>query len=75
MVVTKMPEFPESKKWSAAARNSGTLAWIACQVFVDLNGEWVDASEDGRFDVTIAVAAGAIDNVDQIAEQLRTWCS
>jgi hypothetical protein len=23
----------------------------------------------------IAVASGAIDNVDQIADQLRTWCS
>jgi hypothetical protein len=23
----------------------------------------------------VAVASGAIDNVDQIAEQLQTWCS
>ena len=40
-----------------------------------INGEWVAASEDDRFDLMIAVAAGAIDNVDQIAEQLRIWCS
>jgi death-on-curing protein len=51
------------------------LAWTACQVFLGLNGEWVEASEHDRFDLTTAVASGAIDNVDQIAEQLRTWCS
>ena len=51
------------------------LAWTACQVFLGLNREWVEASEDDRFDLMIAVASGAIDNVDQIAEQLRTWCS
>jgi death-on-curing protein len=50
------------------------LAWTACQVFLGLNGEWAEASEDDRFDLMIAVAAGAIDNVDQIAERLRTWC-
>jgi death on curing protein len=48
------------------------LAWTACQVFLGLNGEWVEASEDDRFDLMIDVASGAIDNVDQIAEQLRT---
>jgi death on curing protein len=47
------------------------LAWTACQVFLGLNGEWVEASEDDRFDLMIAVASGAIDKVDQIAEQLR----
>jgi death-on-curing protein len=51
------------------------LAWTACQVFLGLNGEWVEVSEDDRFDLMIAVASGAIDNVDQIAEHLRTWCS
>jgi death-on-curing protein len=35
----------------------------------------VEAGEDDRFDLMIAVASGAIDNVDQIAEPLRTWCS
>jgi death on curing protein len=50
------------------------LAWTACQVFLALNGEWVTASEDDRFDVMIAVAAGAIDDVHDIAAQLRTWC-
>ena len=51
------------------------LAWTGCQVFLGLNGEWVEASEDDRFDLMIAIDSGAIDNVDQIAEQLRTWCS
>jgi death-on-curing protein len=51
------------------------LAWTACQVFLGLNGEWVEASEDTRFDLMIALASGAIDNVDQIAERLRTWRS
>jgi death-on-curing protein len=51
------------------------LAWTACQVFLGLNGDWVEASEDDRFDLMISVAAGAIDSVEPIAEQLRTWCS
>ena len=50
------------------------LAWTACQVFFSLNGE-VEASEGDRFDLMIAVALGAIDDVAQIAEQLRTWCA
>lgn len=50
------------------------LAWTACQVFLGLNGEWVEASEDDRFDLMTAVASGAIDTVEEIAEQLRTWC-
>lgn len=51
------------------------LAWTACQVFLGLDGEWVEATEDDRFDLMIAIASGAIDTVDQIAEPLRTWCS
>jgi death-on-curing protein len=51
------------------------LAWTACQVFLGLNGEWAEASEDERFDFMIAVASGAIDSVEPIAEPLRTWCS
>ena len=50
------------------------LAWTACQVFLGLNGEWVTASEDDRFDLMIAVASGAVDDVHTIAAQLRTWC-
>lgn len=50
------------------------LAWTACQVFLGLNGEWVTASEDDRFDMMIAVAAGALADVTEIATQLRRWC-
>lgn len=50
------------------------LAWTACQVFLGLNGEWVTAGEDDRFALMIAVASGAIDDVHEIAAQLRTWC-
>lgn len=50
------------------------LAWTACQVFLGLNGEWVSANEDDRFDLMIDVASGAIDDVHRIAELLRTWC-
>lgn len=50
------------------------LAWTAGQVFLGLNGEWVTASEGDRFDFMIAVASGAIDDVETIGAQLRTWC-
>ena len=50
------------------------LAWTACQVFLGLNGEWVTASDDDRFNLMIAVASGAVDEVHTIAAQLRTWC-
>lgn len=50
------------------------LAWTACQVFLGLNGEWVTASEDDRFDLMIDIASGTIDDVDQIAATLRSWC-
>lgn len=50
------------------------LAWAASQVFLGLNGEWVNASEDDRFDLMIDVASGEIDDVDNIAATLRSWC-
>ncbi|RAV17008.1 type II toxin-antitoxin system death-on-curing family toxin [Mycolicibacterium sp. GF69] len=51
------------------------LAWTACQVFLGLDHEWVTASEDARFDFMIAIASGAIDDVQDIAAQLRKWCA
>ncbi|WP_099042662.1 type II toxin-antitoxin system death-on-curing family toxin [Mycobacterium neglectum] len=50
------------------------LAWTACQVFLGLNGEWVAASEDDRFDLMIDLASGVVDDVERIAALLRTWC-
>lgn len=51
------------------------LAWTACQVFLGLNGEWVTADEDARFEFMIAIASSVIDDVHAIATQLRTWCA
>jgi len=34
----------------------------------------VTASEDDRFDLMIAVASGAVDDVHTIAAKLRSWC-
>jgi death-on-curing protein len=49
------------------------LAWTACLTFLAINGEQISASEDARFDFVIRVAAGADDDLDEIAEQLRAW--
>ena len=49
------------------------LAWTACRTFLAINGQWISASEDERFDFVIAVATGAKPDVDKIAEQLRSW--
>ncbi|MFV9634399.1 type II toxin-antitoxin system death-on-curing family toxin [Mycobacterium neumannii] len=51
------------------------LAWTACQVFLGLNGERVTAGEDARFDFMITIASGVIDDVPEIANQLRPWCA
>jgi death-on-curing protein len=49
------------------------LAWTACRTFLALNGHWISAPEDDRFEFVIAVATGALPDLDTIAEQLRTW--
>ncbi|OKH74105.1 death-on-curing protein [Mycobacterium sp. SWH-M5] len=49
------------------------LAWAACLTFLGLNGRWISASEDDRFDFVIAVATGAEPELDAIAERLRAW--
>jgi death-on-curing protein len=48
------------------------LAWTACRTFLAVNGQWIGASEDDRFDFVIRVATGVLD-LDDIAEQLRSW--
>jgi death on curing protein len=48
------------------------LAWTACRTFLAVNGQWIGASEDERFDFVIGVATGVLD-LDEIAEQLRIW--
>jgi len=49
------------------------LAWTACRTFLAINGQWISAPEDERFDFVIRVASGAVPDLDKIAEQLRTW--
>lgn len=48
------------------------LGWHALTVFLALNGRDVTLSHDEAFDLTMAVAAGELRDVDQIAERLRT---
>ena len=48
------------------------LAWTACRTFLAINGQWINASEDQRFELVIRVASGD-DRLEEIAEQLRTW--
>lgn len=49
------------------------LAWTACLTFLAINGQWIRAAEDDRFEFAIAVATGALTDLDRIAGQLRTW--
>jgi len=49
------------------------LAWTACRTFLAINGQWISAPEDDRFEFVIRVATGAEPDLDKIAEQLRTW--
>ncbi|GLP76650.1 toxin Doc [Mycobacterium antarcticum] len=48
------------------------LAWTACLTFLAVNGQWISAPEDERFDFVIRVATGEL-GLDEIGEQLRTW--
>jgi death on curing protein len=49
------------------------LAWTACRTFLALNGEWISAPEDQRFEFVMRVATGAEPDLDEIAAQLRAW--
>lgn len=49
------------------------LAWTACRTFLALNGHWISAPEDDRFEFVIRVAAGSESDLAEIAEQLRAW--
>jgi death on curing protein len=49
------------------------LAWTACRTFLAINGQWISAPEDDRFDFVIRVATGVVPDLEKIAEQLRTW--
>ncbi len=49
------------------------LAWTACRTFLAINGQWIKASEDQRFELVIQVSTGDESDITQIAEQLRAW--
>lgn len=49
------------------------LAWTACRVFLGMNGQWIQASEDDRFDLAMEVASGGLSDVEKVAERLRAW--
>jgi death-on-curing protein len=49
------------------------LAWLATYVFLAKNGITLDPDDDEAYDFVVAVAAGTIDEVEQIAEVLRTF--
>ena len=49
------------------------VAWTACRTFLAINGEWISAPADERFDFVIRVATGVAADLDEIADQLRIW--
>ena len=49
------------------------LAWTACRTFLAINGQWISAPEDDRFEFIIEVATGTLADLDKIADRLRAW--
>ncbi|WP_219419559.1 type II toxin-antitoxin system death-on-curing family toxin [Pseudonocardia nigra] len=49
------------------------LAWAATAVFLGINGHRVVAGQDEVVDFVFAVAAGSLDDVEEIAKQLAAW--
>jgi death-on-curing protein len=49
------------------------LAWLATYVFCAKNGVQLDADDDAAYELVIAVASGAHDEVDEIAEVLASF--
>lgn len=48
------------------------LAWVAVVTFCDLNGWWIDASDDVALEVIRDVSRGGVE-LDQVAHWLETW--
>ena len=51
------------------------LAWLATWVFLAKNGVELDPEDDDAYDLVVAVAAGEVDDVGEIARVLSTWRS
>jgi death-on-curing protein len=49
------------------------LAWLATYVICAKNGVELDAPDDAAYDLVVAVAAGELDDVDEIARRLAEF--
>jgi death on curing protein len=49
------------------------LAWLATYVFCAKNGLVLDPDEDAAYELVVAVAAGELDDVAEIAEVLQSF--
>ena len=49
------------------------LAWLATYVFCAKNGVELDPSDDDVYDLVVAVAAGELDDVGEIARRTASW--
>jgi death on curing protein len=49
------------------------LAWLATYVFLAKNGIELDPDDDDAFELVIAVAAGKVSDVGEIAAVLTSW--
>ena len=49
------------------------LAWLATYVFLAKNGVELDPDDDAAYALVVAVAAGEIDEVGEIAAALASW--
>jgi len=49
------------------------LAWLATYVFCAKNGVELDPSDDAAYDLVVAVAAGGIDEVGDVAQVLGSF--
>jgi death-on-curing protein len=51
------------------------LAWLATYVFLAKNDVILDPADDAAYDLVVAVAAGDIDDVGEIARVLETFAA
>ncbi|MER5997239.1 type II toxin-antitoxin system death-on-curing family toxin [Nonomuraea angiospora] len=49
------------------------LSWLVTDVFLRFNGVALDTDDDSAYDLVVAVAAGKLTEVDEIADVLRTF--
>lgn len=56
----------------ALVDGSKRLGWLATVVFLDLNGIWIEAPDDGAYDLVISVASGSA-NLPEISGALESW--